>query len=244
MRNYVLITGASSGIGRAAAVRLSKSYPLILCGRDDTRLRKTLSLCESAEKHLIWRYNLANINELEESAVSLIKENSISVEGFVHSAGISVLKPLRMATIEQMREIMDINFFSAVELLKILASKKYNGTALEKVVFISSISSQFGTKGMALYSASKGALDSFARSMAVELAPRVRINTVLPGGISTPGTREMMQGTGASQNDSRYLLGAGTVQDIADMIMFLLSDKARWITGQNFIVDGGKTSHC
>ncbi len=97
---------------------------------------------------------------------------------------------------------------------------------------------------MSLYSASKGALDSFARSMAYELAPRVRVNTVLPGGIVTRGTQSLANGVNVPKDESGYLLGEGKVQDIANMIVFLLSEQARWITGQNFTVDGGKTTHC
>ena len=97
---------------------------------------------------------------------------------------------------------------------------------------------------MSLYSASKGALDSFARSMAYELAPRVRVNTVLPGGIVTPGTQRMVGDMEMPQDGPNSLLGEGTPLDIADMVAFLLSKQSRWITGQNFIVDGGRTSRC
>lgn len=244
MENYVLVTGASSGIGRATVVRLSKTYPLILCGRDEKRLKETRMMCEKADNHLLWRYDLANVEGIADSLSSFIQENSVAVSGFVHSAGIAPLAPLRMTSLEAMREIMDVNFFSAVEILKLLSSKKANGKALEKVVLISSISSQRGAKGMSLYSATKGALDAFARSMAYELAPRVRVNTVLPGGVATPGAQKMAKGVGILQDGFPYLLGEGRTQDIADMIAFLLSEQARWITGQNFVVDGGKTSHC
>ncbi len=244
MENFVLITGASSGIGRATAIRLSKTYPLILGGRDEKRLEETRAMCENVNNHLLWRYDLAEVAEIAESLSGLIKEKNVSVSGFVHSAGVAPLVPLRMTTTVQMRGIMDVNFFSAVEILKLLTCKKINGKALENVVFVSSISSQWGAKGMSLYSASKGALDSFARSMAYELAPRVRVNTVLPGGVETPGTQEMVKGTELLQEGSNSLLGKGKVQDIVDMIVFLLSEQARWITGQNFVVDGGATSHC
>ena len=245
MDYYVLITGASSGIGRATAIRLSKTYSLILGGRDEKRLEETRIMCENAEKHLLWRYDLAAVEGIGESLSALIKEKEgRSVSGFVHSAGIAPLAPLRMTSTETMREIMNVNFYSAVEILKLLTSKKINGKTLENVILISSISSQRGAKGMSLYSASKGALDSFARSMACELAPRVRVNTVLPGGIETPGTQNMTSDVGMLQEGSDSLLGVGTTLDIADMVAFLLSKQSRWITGQNFIVDGGRTSRC
>lgn len=244
MGKYVLITGASSGIGRATAVRLSKSYPLILGGRDEKRLEETRAMCDPLGHYLFWKYDLMDVDGIEDNLLAFIKENNISVSGFVHSAGIANLAPLRMETITQMRAIMDVNFYSAVAILKLLANKKANEEALACVVFVSSISSQRGAKGMSIYSASKGAMDSFARSMACELAPRVRVNTVLPGGIVTPGAQAMVDGVGLLQGDSGYLLGEGKTQDIAEMIAFLMSDQARWITGQNFIIDGGKISHC
>lgn len=244
MDKYVLITGASSGIGRATAIRLSKTYPLVLGGRDEKRLEETRTMCENADEHLLWRYDLADVEGIADNLSAFLKANSVPVSGFVHSAGIAPLVPLRMTTSETMRQIMDVNFYSAVEILKLLTSKKINGKTLENVILISSISSQRGAKGMSLYSASKGALDSFARSMACELAPRVRVNTVLPGGIETPGTQNMTSDVGLLQEGSNSLLGEGKTSDIADIVAFLLSKQSRWITGQNFIVDGGRTSHC
>ena len=244
MENYVLITGASSGIGRATAARLSKMYPLILGGRDKVRLEETRAMCENADKHLLWQYDLGGVDGIEGSLSFFLKERQRAVSGFVHSAGIAPLAPLRMTSTEQMREIMNVNFFSAAEILKLLTSRKINGKSLKNVVIVSSISSKWGAKGMSLYSASKGALDSFARSMAYELAPHVRINTVLPGGIATSEAGVMAYGAEMLQDNAEYLLGEGKGQDIADMIAFLLSEQARWITGQNFVVDGGKTSHC
>ena len=244
MDYYVLITGASSGIGRATAIRLSKTHSLILGGRDEKRLEETRTMCENADNHRLWRYDFAAVEGIADNLSAFLKKNSVFVSGFVHSAGIAPLVPLRMTTSEAMRQIMDVNFYSAVEILKLLTSKKINGKTLENVIFISSISSQRGAKGMSLYSASKGALDSFARSMAYELAPRVRVNTVLPGGIVTRGTQSLANGVNVPKDESGYLLGEGKVQDIANMIVFLLSEQARWITGQNFTVDGGKTTHC
>ncbi len=244
MQYCVLITGASSGVGRATTIRLSKTHSLILGGRDEKRLEETRTMCENADNHRLWRYDFAAVEGIADNLSAFLKKNSVFVSGFVHSAGIAPLVPLRMTTSETMRQIMDVNFYSAVEILKLLTSKKINGKTLENVILISSISSQRGAKGMSLYSASKGALDSFARTMAYELAPRVRVNTVLPGGIVTPGTQSMVGDMEMLQDGSNPLLGEGTTLDIADMVAFLLSKQSRWITGQNFIVDGGRTSRC
>ena len=241
---FVLITGASSGIGREIAITLSSENRLILCGRNQERLQKTKNLCAQSEQHLIWSYDLADTFRLGGALKEFLREKDVFVSSFVHSAGMSPISPLRMLTTMQMHEIMDVNFFSAAEILKVLSSKNVNKKSLQSVVFISSIASQFGTKGQSVYAASKAAMDAFMRSMAVEMAPRIRINSVLPGGIKTAMSEFLLQNTvDPTALDKDYLLGAGKTQDIASMVEFLLFDKARWITGQSFIVDGGKTAY-
>ena len=245
-----MITGASSGIGRATAIRLSKTYSLILGGRDKKRLEETRTMCENADLHLLWCYDLADVKGIAESLSTFIKETSSSVCGFIHSAGIGmgVVSSIRMMTLDFMQSVMNVNFFSAVEIMKILVSRKINGKTLNNVVLVSSISSCLGSKGLSIYGASKGALDAFARSAAYELAPHIRVNTVVPGDVIkasvmgnqyTPAEEEVL----STCIEKGYILGAGTVWDIAEMIAFLISDKSHWITGQSFVVDGGKKSH-
>ncbi len=245
MGKYILITGASSGIGRATAARLSKSYPLILGGRDEKSLEETRAMCENSDVQLLWRYDLSKVDGIGESLSALLKEKSVSVSGFVHSAGIAPLAPLRMITTAQMHTIMDVNFFSAVEILKILTSKKINGKVLDRVVFISSIQSRIGAKGQSIYCASKAALEGFMRAMAVELAPTVKLNVIRPGGIQTPMGDLLQQNQEllAKPSDDGYLLGLGEAEDIAAMAEFLMGEGAAWITGQIFTVDGGRCAH-
>ena len=139
--------------------------------------------------------------------------------------------------------MMNVNFFAAVEISRVLVSQRCNGQSLSNLVFVSSIASQFGSKGHSLYSASKGALDALMRSLAIELAPRVRVNSVLPGAISTPMTASTFANQElADRLKQQYPLGLGTADDVAALIEFLISDAARWITGQQFVVDGGRTA--
>jgi NAD(P)-dependent dehydrogenase (short-subunit alcohol dehydrogenase family) len=113
---------------------------------------------------------------------------------------------------------------------------------LRNIVFVSSTASKFGAKGFSLYCASKGALDSLMRALAVELAPGIRVNSVLPGGVRTEMTESMFNDPQLADRLSvNYPLGLGQPSDIALAIEFLLSDKARWITGQQLVVDGGRT---
>ena len=246
MENYVLITGASGDIGGAIAKALSKNYSLILGGRNTQRLEETRQLCESAEQHIFWQYDLADADGIKESLISLIKGRVLKIGGFVHSAGMAPLTSLNRLSLDDMREVMNVNFLSAAEILKILTIKKINGTNLKSVVFISSICSVRGSRGNSFYSATKGALDALARSMAEELAPNTRINVINPGLVLTKmatkfdSNRELL----AKPLETGYLTGRlGQPEDVAHMAAFLMSDKASWITGQSFVVDGGKISH-
>jgi NAD(P)-dependent dehydrogenase (short-subunit alcohol dehydrogenase family) len=237
-----LITGASSGSGRRIAVHLSQSRRLILHGRDCARLLETRALCARPAEHLMWDFDLRDGDGIEGSLEPLLRGNHLAIESFVHSAGTLKIQPLRLLDRSSAREIIDVNFMAALEILRLLVRQKINAKHLRGVVLISSTASRFGARGFSAYCASKGALDAFMRAAAVELAPRVRVNSVLPGAtrsemtaamLSDPELRDRMQ--------ADYPLGIGDPDDVAWAVEFLLSDKSRWITGQEFVVDGGRT---
>lgn len=239
---YTLITGASSGIGRETAIHLSASRKLILHGREAERLEETRRLCSNPERHVFWNLELREICQIEDSLTKIIEQHKVAVESFVHCAGMFNLMPIRMVELAIAREMMDVNFLSAVEIVRLLVRKRINQSHLRGIVFVSSTASMFGARGLNLYCASKGALDAFMRGIAVELAPGVRVNSVLPGAVRTAMTEGMF-------NDPETLdrlqigcpLGVGKLSDIASAVEFLLSDQSRWITGQQLVVDGGRT---
>jgi NAD(P)-dependent dehydrogenase (short-subunit alcohol dehydrogenase family) len=239
---YTLITGASSGIGRAIALRLACDRNVILHGRDAGRLDETGARCPGPMKRLVWRFDLADTAGLEPSLVGLLKAHDAVVDTFIHSAGLLTLLPLRSMTPAQMSELMNVNFLSAAQIVGALVKKTNNDKQLRNVVFVSSTASKFGAKAFSIYSASKGALDSMMRSLAVELAPQVRVNSVLPGGIGTRMTDGMLSDAGLKERmEKDYPLGLGRAEDVADLVRFLVSDEARWITGQQLVIDGGRT---
>jgi NAD(P)-dependent dehydrogenase (short-subunit alcohol dehydrogenase family) len=131
--------------------------------------------------------------------------------------------------------MLKINFVAPAEICRQLLLKAINGNALHDIVFISSVSALRGVRGFSYYSASKAALDAFMRSLAMEYAPRVKVNSVLPGAIKT----EMAEPSMLAESALTHPLGLGHPSDIADAVEFLLSAKARWITGQQLVVDGG-----
>jgi NAD(P)-dependent dehydrogenase (short-subunit alcohol dehydrogenase family) len=237
-----LITGSSSGIGRQLAVHLSQNRSLILHGRDVTRLTETESLCAHQGSHFLWALDLCDPGKIETALRELLTTANVAIDCFIHSAGILRLLPMRAMDLKTSHEMMAVNFFAAAEIIRLLLKRQVNYHQLRNVIFISSTASKFGAKGFNLYCASKGALDSLMRALAVELAPDVRVNSILPGGIRTPMTEAMFNDPQLACRLARdYPLGVGQASDVAAAVEFLLSEKARWITGLQMIVDGGRT---
>ena len=129
-----------------------------------------------------------------------------------------------------------------MELIRPLLKKENKG-ALKNIVFISSLASIRGEKGNAVYAASKGALNALAITLAKELAPKVRVNSVSPGTVETPMTKCFVESEAGEAHLQTYPLGVGHCDDITNLVNFLLSDEARWITGQNIVIDGGRSTY-
>jgi NAD(P)-dependent dehydrogenase (short-subunit alcohol dehydrogenase family) len=242
MRKYVLITGASSGIGRVLAINLSREYDVILHGRDREKLEQTKLLCDKNKEQIIFTFDLNDIDRLENSFSNFVSENELEISHFVHSAGFMKMLPLRSISLEVINRTFAVNVISAALIIKVLSHRKINNEALKAVVLISSNVSNFGAKAFSIYGASKGALDSLMRSLAVELAPKVRVNSVLPGAIHTGMTKSIFENEeGMERMMKDYPLGLGEANDIFELVGFLISEKSKWITGQQFTVDGGRT---
>lgn len=241
-REWTLVTGASSGIGRAVAIELSKRHNLMLNGRDAARLEETKLACDPKAEICLYPFDLGNVDCLSENIATLMKDAGIKVSSFVHCAGVSRLLPVRGTKLCDLRDTFNANVFAPFLIVQALASRRINDDALKSVVFISSNISNRGSKAFAAYGASKSGIDGLMRCLAVELAPNVRVNSVLPGAVRT----RMTEGIFANQEvvermKSKYPLGLGHASNIADAVSFLLSEKASWITGQQLTVDGGAT---
>ncbi len=237
---YTLVTGASSGVGRELAIYLSKTRNVILNGRNKERLLETQKKCENST--IVWDYDLEDIDHIEEELSVLIKKEEIVVSGFVHCAGIMKMVPLRSVNVDSLSNTYSVNVFAPALITKTLTARKNNGRNLKTVVFISSNISNRGAAAFSMYGSSKAALDGLMRNLAVELAPNVRVNSILPGGMITEMTKEIFSDEGKkSEFERNYPLGIGTPAEIADVVEFLLSDHSRWMTGQQITVDGGRT---
>ncbi len=236
----VLVTGASSGLGRELAISLSKSYNLILNGRDTERLESTKEKC--LNKTFIWQYDLTKVDTIEKDLTEWLKGKDITVKSFVHCAGLMKMMPIRSVDAKIIYETFSTNVFSAQMIIKVLVSRKANAKNLKSVVFISSNISERGASAFSVYGSSKAGLDGLMRNLSVELAPDVRINSVLPGGMITEMTKEIFNDEKIKEEfEYNSPLGIGKPEDIVPVVEFLVSDKAGWITGQQIIVDGGRT---
>lgn len=241
---HILITGASSGIGRQCAIDCSRMGARItLVARDETRLHETLSQMEG-EGHACYSFDLSRteyIGTLVTEAVSL----GGKFDGFVHAAGIEMTKPIKLLTPNDYEQVYRINAISGFELVRHLTNVK-NFNKSGAIALISSITSTIARTGVAAYSASKGAMVSVAKVMALELARKnIRVNTISPGTILTSLMQNYLSTLDQESYKARlsgFPLGLGKTSDISSTVIFLLSDASRWITGQNFIVDGGYTA--
>ena len=241
MKEYVLITGSSSGIGEEIAKNLSAKYNIILNGRDEERLENVKAKLQGGE-HLVWIYDLSKTDSIEADFTQFLKQNGVAVSYFVHCAGFMKMCPVKLLSNEIFQNSFNTNIISAALLTKLLVGKKTNNKALKSAVLISSNISNFGAKAFSVYGTAKAGLDGLMRCLAMELAPSVRVNSVLPGGVRTRMTESMYQDQELIQRmEATYPLGLGNVTDISNAVEFLLSDKARWVTGQQITVDGGRT---
>lgn len=233
---HILITGASSGIGRSTAILCSQlGARLTITGRNNIRLNETLSLLEG-ENHNSVVSDLSISSNLKDLAEILP-----SLDGIVHCAGIHENCTTRFLNLEMMESLMNINYFSIVQLISyILQKKKLRKGA--SVVLISSVAAfRYAEIGNALYSSTKAALSSYSRVLALELSKRsIRVNTVSPGMVKTPMQKSFDVTPEQFEKDKQnYPLGYGEPEYIANAIVFLLSDMAKWITGSDLVIDGG-----
>lgn len=234
--NRILITGASSGIGRACAIEASNlGAHCILVARNKAELENTANLCQGNTE--IYPTDLVNANELK-----ILIDKMQNLSGVVNCAGIINPRPVNFLTRKNLDEVFNINYYAPVLLISgLLQEKKMKIGA--SFVFISSISSRHPYFGATSYSSSKAALEAFSRTLALEIAPKkMRSNVLLPGMVKT----NMMEETKLSFGDENfknyensYPLGFGEVKDVANAVCFLLSNEARWITGSELKMDGG-----
>lgn len=235
----ILVTGASSGIGKAIAIECSKmGATIIITGRNETRLNETFSeLLGSNHKSVIADLSIEN-------DITLLCNQLPSINGIVHCAGFTTPLPFQFINKEKIDSILNVNFTSTILITQRLLKKK----KIEKessIVFISSISGIWcSSVGGSLYSASKGAINGLIKGMALDLAPKgIRVNSINPGMVETSIFSEGEISQDQLQEDMKKypLKRYGKPEEVAYAAIYLLSDASKWVTGSNLLIDGGYT---
>lgn len=235
----VLVTGASSGIGRQTAILLAAlGAKVIVHGRDSTRLQETFNTLAKGEHEQIQ----ADIS-LTEHLPDLVNQLP-PLNGLVHCAGIWKPGPVKFLQEKLLHQIMQINYIAPVLLIGQLL-QQHKIVAGASLVFISSVAAQHPYKGGAAYAASKAALEAFCKTLALECAhQRIRANCIAPAMVKTPlfiQTQNMVSEQYMQQHEQAYPLRTGLSEDVANAAAYLLSEASGWITGTVLRLDGGLT---
>ncbi len=238
-KNFVVV-GASSGIGRQTALELAAAGAHVLAiARNKTRLSAVQSqypsLIETAQIDVA-----TASNEDWANAVGTFVTNYGKIHGAVYTAGTTGTTPLRLHDGPDARNMMETGFWGAMKCIEFATKKKYSHEGASYVVF-SAVAAYRGGRGMLVYSGAKAAVQAAIHSIAGEISERKqRINSISPGWVETEMTENYLKHMGQSVQDiSSGCLGKGQPSDVTGMVLFLLSDRAQWITGVDFIVDGG-----
>ncbi len=239
-----IITGASSGIGKATSLLLSRlGATLILLDLNEKGLLETAEMCENTT--IVLSVDLLDTKELKTKIVSIVSESG-KVNGFVHLAGRPYLSPLKSLNENVLLDVLKLNSIAGLELAKICSHKSVFSGESGAFVFISSVYGCVGSAANVGYAMSKSALHGVTKSLAIELAPKgIRVNCVAPGFVKT-NMLESISGSFNSDYDELlnklHPLGLGEAADVANAIAFLVSDMGKWITGSILNVDGGFTA--
>ena len=232
----ILVTGASAGIGKSIAVMCSRAGArVVITGRNQARLDATLEEMYG-DGHLSFAADLTSSTSL-----SCLLEQVPELDGIVHCAGVGQRKPCKMITAADVNEVMDINFKSGV-LLQAGLLKNRKMKKESSIVFMASRAASSPSVGNAIYSASKGAIISYAKCLSLELAPRqIRVNCICPAMVWT----DLILNGGLSKEDLEAaqlnypLKRYGKPEDVAYLSVYLLSNASSWMTGSCLDLTGG-----
>ena len=242
----ILIAGASSGIGEACAKYLASCGAIVyISARREDELKRVLSDMEG-ENHKYYVFDYAQTDKIEGFVKNIVAENGV-LDGMVFSVGVTSTRPLKMIKPEYMQQIMNVNFFSFLELTRVCTLRNVFNTEKFSIVAVSSISALFGNQSKTAYAASKGAIDASVRRIAKEFhSKNIRINAVNPGLVRTAIYDTFVDNSGDSKDAEdilkRQYMGLIEPMDVAKTVAFLLSDSSKFMTGLSVTLDGGRVS--
>lgn len=236
-----IVTGASSGIGEAVALLLNElGASVIGIGRNRERLEAMKAKAKHPENIFLEQKDLTEDIEGLPAYVKTLKDKYGKFSGMAYCAGVPGLLPEMMMTYNYAIKIFNINYFAPLLFTKGIADKRNNVGEGTSLVYISSIDAKLNDKGQCVYGGSKSALSASIKSISKEYSPKgIRLNTLLPSLIKTPMTEGAMNEGYQTGVIEDYPFGFGEPVDVANFVAFLLSDKSKFISGQNYIVDSG-----
>ena len=237
----ILITGASSGIGKATAILFSElGANVIITARNEGKLDESYKALNPSIHHLNINADLTQVNDIK-SLVKLLP----AIDGIVHCCGKVMPVPVKFIKESQLQDVFSVNYFSAVNLIsELLMQKKINNNS--SIAFISSVSTLHAYFGGAPYISSKAALEGYAKTLALELAPKkIRVNVLQPALVRTAIFDSTINAAIDTEKMNElvnsYPLGIGEPIDLANALAFFMSDASKWITGSSLKMDGGLT---
>ena len=244
----IVVVGASSGIGRQVSITISAlGGKVVAIARSENNLQETISMLEG-EGHKYYMCDLAETENVAE-IFKRIKNECGRIDGIVYSAGIAKDAPLNMIKTDKLNDVFDVNYYGFIECVRWVCKKGYYNEGMS-IVAISSVCSIVGSWGHIMYSSSKAAIDGAIRCLATETASKgIRVNSILPGMIDTQIYRDLVEGAGGEDAEpvvrfmNKQYLGLGKVEDVSNMVAFLLSSASRMITGVCIPVDGGYSTN-
>ena len=241
----MLVTGASSGIGRATARLASEQGArLALVGRNSEELDATLATL-SGEGHVVRAFDLDQHDRIRE-LVTDVADALGGIDVLVHAAGVHSVIPIKRVRSSDVAASLSTNVTASIMLASAFSSRSIPKER-PSLVLMSSVVGVVGQPGLSVYSASKGAIVALTKSLALELArDGIRVNCVCPGIVETELTERLRAQVGDAAVEAierEHPLGFGTAEDVAGAVLYLVSDEARWVTGTSLVIDGGYTAH-
>ena len=240
----ILVTGAAQGLGLGIAHRLASAGARLLLHDCNPVVMDHIA------NPVFVGSAVALVNDLAEpeAARDLVRSALAKVghlDGLVNCAAWSFHKPLLETTVAEFDRVVAVNQRAPYFLTQEFAKTLHEKTADPCIVNIASVNAGIGNPNLTAYASTKGALVAMGRAMAVELAPRIRVVTISPGAVLTKYTEDMIA---RGEIDVEHLLNRLllknfiTIDEIADLVVFLFGPSARSITGSNWIIDGGVTA--
>lgn len=235
-----LVAGASSGIGKEVALLLNQNGATVIgIARNKEALDTLKNEAAFPENmHTEKKDLVQNVSDLP-AFVKKLKDKYGKFQGLVFCAGTGQVKPVRAIELDEVRATLEVNFFAPYMMAKAFTDRRIHNGAGSSCVFIGSVAGQRCDKGQSVYAGSKAALVASIKSIAKECASQgVRFNSVSPSAIKTP-LLQLTDPQALAEQEKLYPMGMGEVSDVGNIIVYLLSEKAKWITAQNYIVDCG-----